>query len=167
MKPTLALVNAETGEVAPDAPSYAVLQQRLIAAEELNLGQEATIKSQAAAIGRLKRQIEQDDPAHHPQSKDISDLIDHWKEATGHPRAKLSKDRFDVVKARLKDGYSFEQLRLAIDGIAAFPYVVNGQRVAAGKPSQRHDALSLALKGGENLERFANLGALARKDADT
>lgn len=159
-RPALALVT-EHGE-----PTITLSEalQRLEGAEELNEGQEATIKIQAAKIGRLERQLrEESDPASHPKGKEIQSLVERWKTATGHPRAKLSKDRFDVVKARLKDGYSIEDLELAVDGIAAFPFVVNGMRKREGKPSQRHDSLTLALKGGENTERFANLGHDARK----
>ena len=50
-----------------------------------------------------------------------------------------------------------------IDGIAAHPFVVNGQRVPTGKPSQRHDRLGIALGGGEEVEKFARLGYAARK----
>lgn len=155
-RPALQLVNPETGELV-DPGTCPGCKTR----DDEIAGHVRTIRSQSAAIGRLERQVDED-PQLHPQRKEITALIDRWREATGHPRAKHSKDRFDVIKARLRDGYTLDQLELAIDGIAAFPYVINGQRVSQGKPSQRHDALSLALKGGENLERFANLGARAR-----
>jgi len=164
MKPALALISSD-GELSPDAPTYAELLDRLASAEDTNAGQEATIKLQASKIGRLERQLaEETDPNRHPQSKEITALIDRWRVGTQHPKAKHSRDRLEIIKARLKDGYSLEQLELAIDGIACFAFVVNGQRVREGKPSNRHDSLSLALKGGENTERFANLGALARKN---
>jgi hypothetical protein len=130
------------------------------------LGLLATTRGQAKQIGRLEREVKRLDDAevHHPQRKEIVALVERWKQATNHPNAKVSKDRVEIVKARLKDGYTLDQLALAIDGIGAFPYVINGQRVKEGKPSQRHDALSLALKGGENLERFANLGAQVKEN---
>lgn len=101
----------------------------------------------------------------HRNRKRILKLIDRWKERTDHPRSKASNDRFDVIVARLKDGYSFEEIELAIDGIAAYPFVTKAGRQPEGAPAQRHDSLSIALKGGENLERFARLGWRARQAA--
>lgn len=134
--------------------------------EDTVTGHELTIKKQSLHIGRLERELKRyaEAEAHHPRAKEIEQLIERWKVATDHPKAKVSKDRIEIVKARLKDGYDLDALELAIDGIGHFRYVVNGQRVRTGNPSQRHDALSLALKGGENLERFANLGAQARRE---
>lgn len=99
-----------------------------------------------------------------PNRQLILSLIERWKRATGHTRSNAnSADRFDLIKARLKEGYEPKDLELAIDGIGCFRYVVNGTRVRDGKRSQRHDRLGIALGGGEAVERFANLGAQARK----
>lgn len=110
------------------------------------------------------RLAERDETARvtHKDRKKIMACIDRWKERTGHPKSRASNDRFDVIVARLKDGYSFAEIELAIDGLAAKPYVTKAGRQPEGAPAQRHDALSIALRSGENLERFANLGAQAR-----
>ena len=82
---------------------------------------------------------------------------------------KISADRVKLVKVRLRDGYPIASeepvptLELAVDGICAYPYVVNGQRVPTGKPSQRLDRLGIALAGGGSVENFARLGYQARK----
>lgn len=97
-----------------------------------------------------------------PQRDLILRLIDHWKSATGHHRSNAeAADRFDIVKLRLKEGYTEEELRLAIDGIGAYRYVVDAERRATGTKKQRHDRLGIALGGGEQVEKFANLGAEA------
>jgi hypothetical protein len=75
-------------------------------------------------------------------------------------------DRFDVVKARLAEGYSPEQIELAIVGIGAHRYVGPEGRMRAGKATQRHDRLGIALGGGESLERFAVLGHQAKKERE-
>lgn len=156
-----------TGELPPDGPQ--TFAEALGAIEERDVliaGHESTLRSQSRTIGKLEREVKRyaEADAVHPQHKKILALIERWKRTAGHPNAKASKDRFDVIKARLKDGYTLDQLELAIDGVGAYPFVVNGQRVRTGNPSQRHDSLSLALKGGENVERFANLGARARAE---
>ena len=150
------------GEVTSD--NLRLLLGRLTELENTVAGQLVTIRSQAGIIGRLERSLEEADPSTHPQAAEITKLIDRWRKATGHPKAKASRDRFDAIKARLKDGYSVEQLELAIDGLGAFPFVQNGQRVREGTAAQRHDRLGIAMGGGEDVERFANLGALARKN---
>ena len=153
----LRLVNPETGEVTEWDSHVADLEDRIA-------GLKVTIDKQAREIGRLTRKLEAEDPQeHHPKRREISELIDYWKQQTGHTNSRNSKDRFDLVRARLKDGYDFPTLRLAIDGLAALPYVVNAQRRSEGKPSQRYDQLTHALKSGEKVEQFANLGHQARR----
>ena len=162
-EPARHLAAVPTGEVPADAPSYGEALSLLNQLHDKITGYQATIDAQAAKIGRLTKTLEEADPETHPQHAQIAAVIDHWRRATGHPKAKRSRDRFDVVKARLKDGYDFDQMALAIDGIAAFPYVRQGTRVREGEPNQRHDRLGIALENGENLERFAVLGHRARK----
>ncbi len=163
----LQLVDTETGQVVDDGPTYAELTARLQAAEELNLGQEATIKSQAAMIGRLKGKLEAADPEAHPRHKEMAALIERWRTATGHEKSKASKDRFDLIRARFNDGYEIETIELAIDGLGAFPFVVSAERRREGPSAQRYDQLKHALNGGQDLERFANLGHRARKEGWT
>lgn len=158
-RPALALVSAD-GE---PTISFAEALERLQQAEDMVVGQEATLKSQAARIGRLEREMAEKDPTHHPRSKEMAAVVDRWRRATNHPKARISKDRLDLVRARLKDSYEIEEMELAVDGLGAFPYVVNGSRKREGHPSQRHDRLGIALGGGEKLEEFARLGYAARK----
>jgi len=146
------IVDPSSGQVAGDC-------------EATILGLLTTVEKQAKEIGNLARKLEAEDPMeHHPKRREISEVIDYWKDRCNHKNSRNSKDRFDLVRARLTDGYDFEQIRLAIDGLAAFPFVVNAQRRSEGKPSQRYDQLKHALKGGTELERFANLGHQARKE---
>lgn len=154
------LVDPETGElVDPDS--------RILDLEDQIAGHITTIKAQSRRIGQLERQLTADDPEHHPQKAEIFDVIAHWQKVTDHPNAKPSKDRFDLVRSRIKDGYELEQIKLALDGIGAYRYVVNAQRKTHGNPSQRYDQMEHALKGGQKLERFANLGHEARKQGWT
>lgn len=159
-QPLLKVVNPETGELT-DArcPHCAELEAKVA-------GYKVTLDKQATAIGKYEREIQRYAEADeaHPQRKEIVALVERWKRATGHPKSKVSKDRVDVIKARLKDGYDLDQLALAIDGIGAYPFVVNGSRSREGKPSQRHDRLGICLGGGEKLEEFARLGYRARQE---
>lgn len=148
------------GELTP--ANFDRLIAELHEANEEISGLQTTIRMQAGRMTRLEKALEDADPSTHPQHAAMVALVERWKRVCGHPRAKVSRDRLDLIKARLKDGYEVRHLELAIDGIAAYPYVVQGQRRREGHPSQRHDSLSIALKGGENTERFAVLGHKAR-----
>ena len=143
-------------------------------AEDRAEGYRQTVDAQSRRIGVLERKItEEEDPASHPKGAEIVALIERWRTGTGHHQAKVSADRVKLVKARLRDDYPIASeepvptLELAVDGICAFPYVVNGQRMANGKPSQRHDRLGIALAGGEKVEEFARLGYKARREGWT
>ena len=158
--PHLRLVDAD-GVVHEVDPAMADLEDQVA-------GLRVTIDKQAREIGRLSRLIQaEDDPHSHPKGKEIIDLIQRWMQGTGHSKSKVSSDRVKLVKSRLKDDYSLEQLELAVDGISAFPYVVNGQRKQTGKASQRHDRLGICLGGGEKVEEFARLGWAARQQGWT
>ena len=139
-------------------------------AEDRAEGYRQTVDAQARRIGALERKVaEEEDPASHPKGAEIVAVIERWRTGTGHTQAKVSADRVKLVKARLRDDYPIASeepeptIELAVDGICAFPYVVNGQRMQTGKPSQRHDRLGIALAGGEKVEEFARHGWAARK----
>lgn len=155
--PALHLVDRNTGEIHSDCPHCSALAEEVV-------GMRATVSSQAAMIGRLKGKLEAQDPESHPKHKEMSALLTRWRVATNHPKAKASKDRYDLLRARLNDCYDPSEIELAIDGLGAFPYRSFDKRLREGDPSQRDDQLSVCLKSGEALERMANLGAIARKN---
>lgn len=129
-----------------------------------NEGLTKLTKKQARENARLEKRVAEDeDPMNHAKGKEIVGLVERWMRATGHTRSKVSGDRVKYVKARLADGYTIEQIELAIDGLGAFPYVHMGQRVQQGSKGERHDRLGIALGGGEPLEKFAVLGHEARR----
>lgn len=119
---------------------------------------EAEIRRLLRRIDRIERD-EDEKRRKDPHRGKILRIIEHWKVATGHPKSRDTADRFDAVKARFNEGYTEEQLMLAIDGIAALPYVGKEGRKATGTKKERHDRLGIALGGGEAVERFANIGA--------
>ena len=151
------LVDPSTGE--PVDASYRVRDL-----EDQLAGMVTTVEKQARMIGSLERRVTQEeDIESHPRGSEIVALIDRWKARCRHEKARTSADRVKLVKARLKDGYSPAEIAMAIDGLASVPYVVNAQRRAEGNESQRYDQLKHALNGGQDLERFVNLGYQARK----
>jgi hypothetical protein len=125
-----------------------------------------------AELRKLRRRLKtyerskQDEREKSPNRTLILALIERWKVQCDHPNSNAhAADRFDMVQARLREGYTPEQIAMAIDGIAAMPYVgPQGRQSHNGRGSKRHDRLGIALGSGEALERFANLGALAKRN---
>lgn len=163
-QPTFHLVDPATGEIQPHAPTY----HRAL--EELqNLGQDvANLERENTRLLRKIRSLERDKEKErqgYTERDKVLALIERWKQATNHPRSNANgADRFDLIRARRKEKFEWDILELAIDGIGAYPYVVNGERKPNGKRSQRHDRLGIPMAGSEAVEKFANLGHQARKD---
>lgn len=157
-RPALRVVVDNEGQVHDGCPRCA----------DVDVDDVSNLEAENRRLLRRVKQLERDKAAEReedPQRMHIIDLIERWKMATGHPRANAhTADRFDLVKARLREGYTIDDLKLAIDGIGHYRYVANGQRTRTGTPGQRHDRLGIVLGGGEQVEKFANLGAAARRE---
>lgn len=91
-------------------------------------------------------------------SKQAKELFEYWKMVCGHPKARFTRDRKAKVLARLKDGYSVEEIRTAIEGARAKPFV-NDKGVV-------FDDLALICRNGEKLEGFKGRGASRQKAED-
>lgn len=166
----------DTGELPHDGPQTLGEALSLISdLEDMVRGQEATIKSQAARIGRLEREREQlDNPAaHHPRGAEIADLIERWKRGANHPKAAIGKARTKLVVARMKEyPLSADEwlpegptLELAVDGLCAFPHRRFDDRFREPqKGSKRDDDFSVALKDEKHVEHLSRLGYRARKN---
>jgi hypothetical protein len=80
------------------------------------------------------------------EGEDARALFDYWRERCGHPHAKATRERLAKIRARLREGYSSEQIRASVDGAAVAPYVNE-----AGK---RFDDIELICRSGSKLEDF-------------
>lgn len=81
-------------------------------------------------------------------------LFRYWQKATEHAQAKLTPERATAIAARLRDGYSEAEIRKAIDGAAAAPYVDK-------ESGKRYDDLTLICRNGSKLESFMERGVTA------
>jgi hypothetical protein len=85
-----------------------------------------------------------------PSSDHARMLFNHWLTATNRNgnQNRLTKQRQSKVNARLRDGYTVEQLTAAIDGIAASEWH------AGGNPNgKRYDTFDFIMRSGENVEK--------------
>jgi hypothetical protein len=86
-------------------------------------------------------------------------LFAYWQEQCQHPRAKLTPERARCIVARLKEGYSEQDIRSAIDGAAANAFV--------NDDGHKYDDITLICRNGSKLESFiARSGAVTGSDVD-
>ena len=89
---------------------------------------------------------------------DILAVFEHWRIIMGHSRARLDVKRAQVIRERLRDGYSVDDLMLAVEGNAASAW-------HQGENDRRtvFDSLGLILRDADNTEKFMAMGETARK----
>lgn len=86
------------------------------------------------------------------QSDSVRTVFDHWKRTMNHPKALLDAKRDRVIRARLKDGYTAEQLCLAVDGCKASEF-----HMGANDSHQVYDDIELICRGAANVEKFISM----------
>lgn len=96
------------------------------------------------------RQDKQDTSPKAPQADAARRLFDHWLTATGRNpnQNRLTTKRRRMVKGRLSDGYTEEQLHAAIDGIASSPW-----HRGENPSGTRYDTFQFVFRDGENVEK--------------
>jgi hypothetical protein len=98
----------------------------------------------------------------------VAEVFGHWVEVTGrNGRTKLTTMRRKAVAARLKEGYTVDDLRQAIDGCARSPFH-QGQNDRQTK----YDDLVLICRDGERVEQFQRIatgearGLVSKQDSN-
>lgn len=76
-------------------------------------------------------------------------LFEHWRKTCNHPSARPDPTRIAKAMARLRDGFSEQELRWAIEGMAGSEFHAGGNE--AGK---RYDDMELCFRNMRNVERF-------------
>lgn len=82
-------------------------------------------------------------------SNDIDSVFATWVAILGKQNCKLTAGRSKVIKARLKEGYTVNQLCSAIKGCANSPF-----HMGMNDRGERYDDLTLICRNGENVEKF-------------
>ncbi len=82
----------------------------------------------------------------------VIDVFAYWARVTDRLGSKLTEDRVTKIRARLREGYTAEDLKAAIAGCAADAFY-------AGENDRktRYDTLEVILRNGSNVERFRDM----------
>lgn len=84
-----------------------------------------------------------------PDSTPADQVFEHWKTSLNHPRSILDAKRRRLINERLKEGFSVEDLKLAIDGCKQSPFH-QGQN----DRHQIYDDISLICRDAAKVEQF-------------
>ena len=84
----------------------------------------------------------------------IDDIFSYWKSTMNHRGAKLDSTRRKIIAARLRDGYTSPDLKLAIDGCRLSPFHMgqNDQTVV-------YDGIEVIFKSADNVDKFIALAS--------
>lgn len=91
--------------------------------------------------------------------EEISDVFAYWQEAMGKQSASLTPQRRDKIRIRLRDGYTVDQLKAAVDGCRASPHNMGDND--RGRP---FNDIELILRNETNVEKFLELAPAHRSN---
>jgi hypothetical protein len=92
------------------------------------------------------------EPAEPPIAQQVREVFEHWRDDTGHARAKLDNKRKARIRARLREDFTAADLKVAITNRKHDPWLMGEN------PARRvYDALSTLLRDAEQVERLRDL----------
>lgn len=93
-------------------------------------------------------------------SLEIELIFSYWQEVLNHAQSKLTNDRKGKIRARLSEGFTVEQLKLAVDGCKASSF-----HMGENDDAKIYDDIDLIFRNGSKVEKFIsylNNGGKAR-----
>lgn len=90
-------------------------------------------------------------------TEDIKKIFEYWQQIRNHPSAKLTPGRKSKIKARLTEGYTIEDILMAIDGLNKSPH-----HCGKNETGTVYDDITLICRSGEKLEQFKAVEERAR-----
>lgn len=90
-----------------------------------------------------------------------SEIFDFWKEIMGHKRARMDVKRQKIIKDRLRDGYTYEDITDAISGCFLSPF-----HQGDNDRNSRYDDISLICRDAEHIDKFIQIYEEAQQRAE-
>ena len=84
----------------------------------------------------------------------VREVFDHWKSTLNHPKTKLGSDRVIKIRSRLREGFTVEELKQAIDGCAASPHHMGDNDRGPDGNGKVFDSIGLIFAGSDSVDRF-------------
>lgn len=149
-EPIVLVVGGQTFIVGPDDAHWPIAWHATEVEQDLKRA-ERDLRGKRALIAKVRKHNEDEDEKArkaHPSRGVIIAVFERWRVRTGHLRAKLTPERFDMIASRLAEDYEPLDLHMAVEGLAAHPFVADGRKM---------DDLKACMKEGSQVERYANL----------
>ena len=109
-------------------------------------------KSNAKQEPRTKNQEPLNNKHISAKADEVEQVFNHWVRVMGKTgQAKLTTKRKSCIEARLKEGYSTDDIKLAINGCAGSSY-----HMGQNDNGTIYDDLTLICRSGDKLENFIN-----------
>lgn len=90
----------------------------------------------------------------------ISRLFSHWQTIHDCHRSRLDQKRQKALQDRLKDGYTEEDIRDAIEGCA-----LSDWHMGQNERRQKYNDLTLICRDASHLDRFIEIKEQAKREA--
>lgn len=101
-------------------------------------------------------------PAKAGLGQQAREVFEHWQTVLGHPRAKLDAKRRSRIQARLREGFSVAELKLAIDGVR-----LSAWHMGDNPDGRTYDGIETILREAAQVEKFRDLAERARRKRPT
>jgi hypothetical protein len=82
-------------------------------------------------------------------SREVASIFTYWQTVMGKPKAILTADRRAKIQARLRDGYTEEQIKQGIDGCRASAW-----HMGENPNGKQYNDFDLICRNGSKLEQF-------------
>ena len=100
------------------------------------------------------------DPPKPPEGARL--VFNHWLEVMGKgPRHKLTSDRRRKIDARLKEGYTVDEIKRAVTGCT-----YSAWHMGDNPAKKEHNGIGVICRNGEKLEEFRDLEPTVSKPRD-
>jgi uncharacterized phage protein (TIGR02220 family) len=115
--------------------------------DDKEVNTETTVRTERATKTEHKKTPPS--PSRKTDANDVVAVFDYWREKTGHTNARLCDKRRRLIAARLREGYSVDDLRQAVDGNQASAFH-QGQN----EHGRVFDAIELIFRSAEKVDGF-------------
>lgn len=130
-------INRPTASVLPKPPDSTIVAENGIGA---NVTEESVSDHGGLSVSRVGARSD-------PDPDQVVGLFEYWRGRCSKPRAKLTDERRAKLLARLREGYSVEEIRIGVDGAATNPPEDRDSGVV-------YDDLVSICRNGSQLERY-------------
>lgn len=129
--------NKPMSEQSPDECAEPAIERRGVNIEEVS--NEAEVVTALEVVKKPRGDA----------GEDVRSVFTYWQQVMNHPRAQLDAKRQKAIKGRLKDGYSVQDLCLAIDGCSRSAY-----HMGQNEGGTVFDDIELICRDGPKVDSF-------------